>query len=158
MLTVVDNEKEPPRAHGVHEGIQEHPAWSLGELERRGHGVGHQGGVPMRSQVHNHHAVFVGLDDRAGDLECEPSLPHAARASERQQSSLSEDPPHVCHLALPTDEPGQRHKRGERPFRPLAVGTSVGHGPSLADSPEGVTFAPRQAERIREPLDGDRVG
>ena len=79
--------------------IHRRAAGLVGQAQRAGHGDGHDVGVGDRREVDVPHPVAELVGYLGRDLHRQTRLADAARAGQRHQPVVGEQPPHVDHLA-----------------------------------------------------------
>ena len=111
MLAVVQHNKQIPVPDGPCERLHDGAARLVWEAKRPGRRDGHDVRICDRRQVDVARAVTKAGRQARRHLDGEPGLSRAARADERHQPVLVQQPRHVGHLRLAADETRQLHRK-----------------------------------------------
>ena len=132
VLRVVEHEQQRARFEMAYERLGEAHARLACNAEDVCDRVRHQRGIGERRELDEPCAVWIRLEHIGRHLQCEPRLPAAAGACQRQQVRRVEMRDHLCDLILSTDEarrvPRQvvrnRFERAQRRKRTAKIGMS----------------------------------
>ena len=106
VLAVIQQHQEAAPPDGVDEGVGRWPALVHWYAEHVGHGDRDEFRVLQGREVHEPYSVARAIQEPRCELEREPGLARATRASERHETRSCNQPAHLAELSLAADEAG----------------------------------------------------
>ena len=128
VLAVVQDQQSPLPRKVAGQLVDEGPGAEVRHPHGAGSGGRHRRQVVHRGQVHQPHPVRKRLPERAGRLQRQPGLAHAAHSGERQQPPHAQQPPDLGHLVPTAHETRERRRQISR------LRGDAGHCPHLFPS------------------------
>ena len=111
MLAVVQNQQHLLGSEVVRERLGQRAARLLANAQGGGHRLWHERRIRQRRQLHQPHTVFEPFHQLARRRQSQPRLAAAARAGERQQAAILQQPLYLGQLLLPSDEAGELQRQ-----------------------------------------------
>jgi hypothetical protein len=111
MLTVVHDHRHPALTDGPNDAVDRRPAGLVPKAEGARHRHRYDLGMGYRREVDVVHAVREVWPYARRDLDGQPCLTRPACTGQVHQPVLTQQPPHVGHLRLTSDEAGELDRK-----------------------------------------------
>jgi hypothetical protein len=111
VLAVVQDKQQLLITQGVRERLVKGPFGSFLDAQDGRKPVRDEGRIRDLGQLHQPHAIGVGVGYSLGKLDRKSGLPGAADAGQREQSGGSQPRWNTAELLLPANEAGQRDRQ-----------------------------------------------